>query len=123
MTPEAKVKNAVKRALEARGVYPFMKAADMHPLEVKGMYWMPVQGRFAVHGVHDFCGVYRGQFFSLETKAPNNPEDATEPQRAFAVAASHSLGWPRIGVRDTSVVDELLNAIDAFVETSLSEPI
>lgn len=106
-TPEGAVKKAVKAKLEHYGVLPFVQAADATGRQVAGMYWMPVQGQFAVHGVHDFCGVWDGQFFSLETKAPGNPVDATEPQEAFKVASLRTGGISFVGVRDASAVDRL----------------
>lgn len=105
-TPEGKVKDAVQKRLHHYGVLPFIKAADALTPPA-GMYWMPMQGQFAVHGVHDFCGCWDGVFFSLETKAPDNKVDATEPQRAFQVASQRSGGFSFIGVRDASAVDEL----------------
>lgn len=104
-TPENRVKKAVQKRLAEYGVLPFIKAADVP--DVEGFYWMPVQGQFATHGVHDFCGVWDGWFWSMETKAPNNKEDATEPQRAFQLAAIHSGAVSFVGVRDASAVDEL----------------
>lgn len=109
-TPEGRIKDAVKKRLEHYGVLPFIKAADASG-EVNGTYWMPVQGQFAVHGVHDFCGVWHGLFWSIETKAPNNPVDATEPQRAFAMAVTKAGGISFIGVRDACAVDALYHLI------------
>lgn len=109
-TPEGRIKAAVKKRLEHYGVLPFIRAAD-HAGPVAGMYWMPVQGRFAVHGVHDFVGLWSGVFFSFETKAPNNYVDATEPQRAFKTAVDKSGGIAFVGVRDASAVDALAEMI------------
>lgn len=107
MTPEGKVKEAVKKKLHGYGVWPFTKAADMADDQVNGTYWMAVQGPFAVHGVHDFTGVWCGVFWSIETKAPDNPEDATASQEAFRVAVTKAGGIALTGVRDASAVDRL----------------
>lgn len=109
-TPEAKVKDAVKKRLIEYGVLPFMHAAD-EPGGVAGVFWFPVQGQFAVQGVHDIVGLWDGYFWSMETKAPNNPVDATENQRAFQLATIKAGGISFIGVRDASVVDELYRLI------------
>lgn len=109
-TPEGRIKAAVRKRLEHYGVLPFIKAADETD-GVNGHYWMPVQGQFAIHGVHDFTGVWDGWFWSIETKAPNNKVDATEPQRAFQIATIKSGGISFIGVRDASAVDELARII------------
>lgn len=108
-TPEGKVKEAIKKRLAHYRVMPFTQAADN--FSAQGMYWMPVQGQFAVHGVHDFCGVWDGVFFSLETKAPDNKVDATEPQLAFADASHRCGGISLVGVRDASAVDRLFDMI------------
>lgn len=106
-TPETAVKTAVKKRLEHYGVYPFQRAADMPAAQVNGVYWPAVAGPMSVHGVHDFCLVWHGVFCSLECKAPNNPQDATEPQLAFQAAATKAGGLSLVGVRDASAVDEL----------------
>lgn len=111
-TPEGKVKDAVKKRLEFYGVLPFTKVADLQPGQVGvGFYWMPVQGAFSVQGPHDFCGCWNGVFWSMETKAPDNKVDATEPQRAFESAVNRTGGIAFIGVRDASAVDELYQLI------------
>lgn len=111
MTPEGKVKEAVKKRLHAYGVFPFTKAAHMDDEEVNGTYWMAVQGRFAVHGVHDFTGVWHGVFWSIETKAPDNPEDETAPQGDFRVAVTKAGGIALTGVRSADAVDRLAELI------------
>lgn len=110
-TPEGKVKKAVQERLEHYGVLPFTKAADAPGRDVVGMYWMPVQAQFSVHGPHDFCGCWNGVFWSLETKAPENKEDATAPQEAFRCASLRTGGISFVGVRDASAVDELAKLI------------
>jgi hypothetical protein len=110
VTPEGRVKEQVKKALHSYGVLPFTKAADTDA-EVSGTYWMAVQGPYAVHGVHDFTGVWFGIFWSIETKAPDNPEDATASQEAFRVAVTKAGGIALTGVRDASAVDRLYQLI------------
>lgn len=53
MTPEGKVKQAVKEFLKSRGAWFFMP--------VPSGYGMPTL---------DFIGCYEGRFFAIETKAP-----------------------------------------------------
>lgn len=116
MTPEGKVKDAVKKRLHAHGVFPFTKAAHMPDEDVLGTYWMAVQGPFAVHGVHDFTGVWHGIFWSIETKAPDNPEDATAAQEDFQVAVTKAGGIALTGVRDAAAVDQLAQLIEERIE-------
>jgi hypothetical protein len=107
-TPEAKVKATVKAALVRHGVYPLTDyAAGRVGDNAVGMFWMPVQGPFAVHGVHDFVGVWHGVFFSLETKAPGNSKDATPMQEIFRKAATQCGGISFVGVRDARAVDRV----------------
>lgn len=54
MTPEGKVKEAVKAVLKTHGVW----------------YFMPVSNGFGKHGIPDFVCCVKGQFFTVETKAP-----------------------------------------------------
>lgn len=109
-TPEGRVKDAVKKRLMEYGLKPLTKAADVDG-DIEGFFFMPHAGPGSVWGIHDFVGCWRGVFFSLETKAPNNREDATEPQRAFQTATTKAGGFSFVGVRDASVVDELARLI------------
>lgn len=107
---ESTVKAAVRKRLEYYGLRSVTKAPD-HPNPIEGFFFMPHAGPGSVHGIHDFVGCWRGIFFSLETKAPSNPHDATEPQRAFQAAVTKAGGLSYVGVRDASVVDELARRI------------
>ena len=80
MTPEGKVKEAVKKVLKQFGAW----------------YFMPVSNGYGKHGIPDFIGVLKGRFFAIETKAPGGvPTPRQEIQiaeiqvaegRAFVVA-------------------------------------
>lgn len=108
-TPEGKVKNAVKRRLIEYGLVPLTQAGDIPSLE--GFFFMPVAGPYSVHGIHDFVGCWHGKFWSIETKAPDNPEDHTPAQERFWKAVNMSGGIAFTGVRDASVVDELARRV------------
>jgi hypothetical protein len=111
-TPEGRVKDQVKKALAIYHVYPFTEVAAKKHARVDGVYYMPVAGPFAVHGVHDFVGCWGGKFFSLETKAPNEPVDETIHQGKFRVAVTAAGGIALTGVRDGAVaVDRLYSLI------------
>jgi hypothetical protein len=64
MTPEGKVKEAVKRALKARGVW----------------FFMPMQNGFGVVGIPDFICCFKGRFLAVETKAPGKRNTTTANQ-------------------------------------------
>jgi hypothetical protein len=108
-TPEGKVKNAVKKRLIDYGLVPLSQVSDLPSLE--GFFFMPVAGPYSVHGIHDFVGCWRGTFFSIETKAPDNPEDHTPAQERFCRAVVTSGGVAFTGVRDSSVVDQLASEV------------
>lgn len=99
-TPEGKVKDAVKAELVANGIHPFMDVASGKATDAIGAFYMPVAGPFSVHGVHDFVGVLNGIFWSIETKAPDNPEDETHHQGCFRHAITTCGGVALTGVRD-----------------------
>jgi hypothetical protein len=109
MTPEGKVKELVKRALREHHVYAFADIAGgkVAASKVAGFYYMPVAGPHSVLGIHDFVGCWNGVFWSIETKAPNEPVDATHHQKMFYIAARAGGGLSYIGVRDASVVIDL----------------
>ena len=62
MTPEAKVKAAVKKILTERGAY----------------YFMPATGGYGRSGVPDIVGCYKGMFFGIECKAGDNTPTALQ---------------------------------------------
>ena len=62
MTPEAKVKNAVKKLLTERGAY----------------YFMPATGGYGRSGVPDIVGCYKGIFFGIECKAGDKQPTALQ---------------------------------------------
>lgn len=111
MTPEGRVKEQVRRALADYGVVAFSDVVAGRASEYAGFYYMPVAGPHSVHGVHDFVGCWSGTFWSIETKAPDNPEDATMHQEKFHQAVTASGGLSYTGVRDASVVSALATAI------------
>jgi Holliday junction resolvase len=62
MTPEAKVKAAVKKMLTERGAY----------------YFMPATGGYGRSGVPDIVGCHRGIFFGIECKAGDGKPTALQ---------------------------------------------
>jgi len=65
MTPEGKVKDAVKKVLRKHGVW----------------YFMPMQNGFGVVGIPDFICCIDGHFFAVETKAPGKRDNTTPNQQ------------------------------------------
>jgi hypothetical protein len=64
MTPEGRVKDAVKKVLKKHGIW----------------YFMPMQNGFGVVGVPDFICCFHGMFLGVETKAPGKREQTTPNQ-------------------------------------------
>lgn len=105
MTPEAKVKDKVKKLLKDR----------------KAWFYMPVQNGMGKVGIPDFIGTYRGLFFAIETKAPNkNP--TTEEQRWNKATANQQMrieeirnaGGVAIVADDVEQVHMMLETMDAI---------
>jgi hypothetical protein len=65
MTPEGKVKAAVKKYLQAQGVW----------------FWMPVSNGMGQVGIPDFICCYNGTFLAIETKAPGKLSNVTANQQ------------------------------------------
>ena len=77
MTPEGKVKAAIKKWLDSHG---FWRAGAKRPDgEVVGWYYMPVSNGMGVHGIPDFPVVFRGESVYIEAKA-NSKEQPTSNQ-------------------------------------------
>jgi hypothetical protein len=74
MTPEGKVKAAVKKYLQAQGVW----------------FWMPVSNGMGQVGIPDFICCYNGTFLAIETKAPGKLSNVTaNQQRVIDEIKSH----------------------------------
>jgi hypothetical protein len=65
MTPEGRVKAAVKKYLKERGVW----------------FFMPVQNGMGVVGIPDLICCWNGKFLAIETKAPGKLNALTPNQR------------------------------------------
>lgn len=74
MTPEGKVKAAVKKYLQAQGVW----------------FWMPVSNGMGQVGIPDFICCFNGTFIAIETKAPGKLNNVTaNQQRVIDEIKSH----------------------------------
>ena len=65
MTPEGKVKHAVRKLLDARAIW----------------YYMPVQTGYGVTGIPDFVCCWHGAFLDIECKAPGRRTSVTPLQQ------------------------------------------
>ena len=94
-TPEGRVKNAVKKVLNERGVY----------------YYMPVSNGFGRVGAPDFICCYRGHFFGVETKAPGCERNTT-PNQDREKAAIEAAGGISIVTSQVNDVIQIIEEID-----------
>lgn len=78
MTPEGRVKAAIKKYLQAHG---FWAAGGKKPEVVRGWYHMPVAAALGVHGIPDFVCVYQGHALYIEAKAPGGKPTENQLKR------------------------------------------
>ena len=75
-TPEARVKDGIKKELDSRG---FWRAGTARPKgRVIGWYYMPVSNGMGVHGIPDFVGIHAERPFYIEAKAPKGEPTANQ---------------------------------------------
>lgn len=90
MTPEGKVKAAVKRWLKAKGVW----------------YFMPVQTGMGVSGIPDLLCCWQGTFIAIETKAPGKRGNVTELQK-YQMEGIRRAGGVAVVVDDASQLEAI----------------
>lgn len=91
MTPEGKVKAAVRAWLKARGIW----------------YYQPVQNGMGQVGIPDFICCWNGRLLAIETKAPGKKSQTTANQdRVLQEINSH--GGVAVVVDDAAALDKLL---------------
>ena len=90
MTPEGKIKAAVKARLNAAGAY----------------WYMPVSNGMGRVGAPDFIVCWCGRFFGIETKAPGKRNNTTPNQRREGDAIG-AAGGTWIVVDDPAQLDHL----------------
>src|SRR5678816_355175 len=78
MTPEGKVKDAIKGYLRS--------LPDC-------WFFMPAAHGYGVNGVPDIVGCYRGMFFAIEAKAPGKIKQVTPLQRMQITSINEAHGW------------------------------
>lgn len=105
--PEAKVKDKIKKVLNAHCAY----------------YCMPNAGPYGKQGVPDFVGHYRGVFFAIEAKAPGKLYNVSANQQS-QIDEIRETGGIAIVADSPDPVYDLIEAIDvAMVEGRLTQAI
>ena len=87
MTPEAKVKEKVKKQLTQLGIY----------------YTMPVSGGYGYSGVPDILACYKGRFVGIECKAKGNKPTLLQSKHIERIKLAGGLAF----VIDENNVDDL----------------
>jgi len=95
VTPESRVKKAVRVMLDAHGAY----------------YFSPATGGYGRSGVPDFIVCYRGRFIAIECKAGDNVPTALQDRELDRI---RKMGGHALWVNEKNVDDvhELLKLIN-----------
>jgi hypothetical protein len=93
MTPEGKVKEAVKKVLKKHCIW----------------YFMPSANGYGKVGIPDIIACWEGRFFAIETKAPGKIDNTT-PNQDMQLAAIRSAGGWALVVDNATQVEEFINA-------------
>jgi hypothetical protein len=101
MTPEGRIKTAVKRWLVERGIW----------------YFLPVSNGMGRHGIPDIICCYQGRFLGLEIKAPGKRRTVT-PNQIRELRAIKQAGGIALIVDDLQILEQALGASnDCLTET------
>lgn len=85
MTPEGRVKDAVRKFLKDKGVW----------------YYQPVQNGMGQVGIPDFVCCWEGHFLAIETKAPGKRRETTANQDRV-IMQIHQHGGSALVIDDVS---------------------
>lgn len=91
LTPEGRVKEAVKKLLKAHGIW----------------YYMPVQNGMGVVGIPDFVCCDHGLFLAIETKAPGKRNNLS-PNQVKRIAEIRNAGGAVLVVDDPQQLKDYL---------------
>lgn len=92
MTPEGRVKQAIKNCLNQLNIW----------------YFMPAANGFGKVGVPDFICCFDGKFFAIEAKAPGKRNNTTPNQNMRIQEIKNAGGWV-IVVDDITQLEEFLD--------------
>lgn len=111
MTPEGKVKAALKKWLDRQGFW--RAGADRPKLAVQGWYYMPQNRGMGVSGIPDFVGsfIMDGHYprpFGIEAKKPGGITTQLQRDRHEEMRAA---GWLIFVIDDVNTLDTELEAL------------
>lgn len=86
MTPEGKVKKAIREALVGMG----LKRAGGDDVDnpAVGWFYMPANNGMGVSGIPDFMGIFHGRPFGVEAKGPDGAPTALQLDRMGEIDAA-----------------------------------
>lgn len=90
LTPEGRVKLAVRKWLDARRVW----------------YYMPVQNGMGKTGIPDFICCWGGRFLAIETKAPGKRANVSANQE-LQIREIHKAGGTAVVIDDVVQLNQL----------------
>ena len=95
LTPEGRVKQAVKQYLKRRGIW----------------FYMPIQNGMGRVGIPDFLCCWNGRLVAVEVKAPGKLNNTTPNQERVIKEIRDAAGCAFV-VDSVAMLDELLNIVD-----------
>lgn len=104
-TPEKKVKDSVRKQLNARYVFHFM----------------PATYGFGASGIADIIGCYLGKFFAIECKAGGNQPTALQVKNLQRVSDAGGYALV-VNEKNLADVDRMLDRIEKDVDYQKHEP-
>jgi hypothetical protein len=105
MTPEGKVKHAIKAYLKSVGAW----------------YCMPATGGYGKSGVPDFICCWRGKFIAIEAKAPGKARNTTELQDREIVAI-HKAGGRAVVCDDVHQLRAIFDDVEEALKGAFCDP-
>ena len=94
LTPEGRIKQAVKQYLKRRGIW----------------FYMPIQNGMGQVGIPDFICCWNGRLLAVETKAPGKLNNTTPNQERVIKEIRDAAGLAFV-VDSVAMLDELLNDV------------
>ena len=95
---------------------------QLRSLDEHCWWYMPVAGPYAVAGITDFIGCYRGMMFGLEAKAENGRTTAWQKLHLERINLAGGFGIIVRGVEDAGLVAEQIRAAWLKWETVKETP-
>ena len=109
MTPEGKVKAALRAALERRGLW---RIGGPQPAILNGWFYMPQNMGLGANGIPDFMGCIGpgARLFGIEAKRPGGKPTTLQLDRIFEIGAAGGIAFVASSVDDLTPLWDYLEA-------------